>query len=91
MNGNPWFVLVLVTNVGGAGDVQQLYIKGTSTQWYTMKRNWGAMWQFVGNNKLPGQALSFRAVLSDGSTVESIDCAPSNWNFSQLFEGNQAP
>lgn len=91
INGNPWFLLVLVTNVGGAGDVQQLYLKGSQTGWYTMTRNWGQMWQFVGNNKLPGQALSFRAVLSDGSVVESLDAAPSNWQFSQLFEGNQVP
>jgi hypothetical protein len=91
INGNPWFLLVLVTNVGGAGDVQQLYLKGSETDWYPMRRNWGQMWQFVGNNKLPGQALSFRAILSDGSAVESLDAAPSDWKFSQLFEGNQVP
>jgi expansin (peptidoglycan-binding protein) len=87
INGNPWFLLVLVTNVGGAGDVQQLQIKGSKTGWYTMERNWGQMWQFTGDSSLPGQALSFRATLSDGTAVESIDCAPSNWGFQQTFEG----
>lgn len=90
MNGNPWFLLVLVTNVGGAGDVQQLSIKGSNSGWYQMKRNWGQMWQLTGNSNMPGQALSFRAVLSDGTTVESLDAAPANWHFGQMFEGSQA-
>lgn len=87
INGNPWFLLVLVTNVGGAGDVQQLQIKGSKTGWYTMDRNWGQMWQFTGDSNLPGQALSFRATLSDGTVIESNDAAPSNWGFQQTFEG----
>jgi hypothetical protein len=90
INGNPWFLLVLVTNVGGAGDVQQLYIKGDNTGWYPMIRNWGQMWQLTGNSNMPGQALSFRAVLSDGTSVQSMDVAPANWRFQQLFEGSQA-
>ncbi|KAG0619456.1 hypothetical protein M758_4G141700 [Ceratodon purpureus] len=90
INGNPWFLLVLVTNVGGAGDVQQLQVKGERTGWYQMVRNWGQMWQFTGDHTLPGQALSFRATLSDGSVVESWNCAPKNWGFQQVFEGTPA-
>lgn len=88
VNGNPWFLLVLVYNVGGAGDVQQLYIKGSSTGWYGMSRNWGQMWQFSGNSRLQGQALSFRAVTSDGRSVTSWNAAPRNWQFGQAFEGS---
>lgn len=90
ITGNPWFLLVLVTNVGGAGDVQLLQVKGDNTGWFNGQRNWGQMWQFTGNSNLPGQTLSFRATLSDGSAVESTNCAPSNWGFQQTFEGAAA-
>lgn len=88
INGNPWFLLILVTNVGGAGDVQQLFVKaGNSQQWYPCARNWGMQWQFTGNSGMLGQSLSFRTITSDGSTVDSYDAAPSNWGFGQTFEG----
>lgn len=87
INGNPYFILVLVTNVGGAGDVQQLSLKGSSTGWYTMSRNWGQQWEFRGNSALVGQALSFRVVTSDGAEAVSYDAASENWSFSQTFEG----
>lgn len=90
INGNPWFLLVLVTNVGGAGDVQQLQIKGSDTEWHSMERNWGQMWQLTGDNTLPGQALSFSAILSDGTVVKSLSAAPANWGFQQTFEGTAA-
>lgn len=87
INGNPWFLLVLVTNVAGAGDVQHMYIKGSNTPWEPMSRNWGSMWQFTGDSKMKGQALSFKAVTSDGSVAVSMDAAPGNWQFGQTFEG----
>ncbi|XP_024360245.1 expansin-A10 isoform X1 [Physcomitrium patens] len=88
VNGNPYFLLVLVTNVGGAGDVQQLYMKGSSTNWQPLKRNWGQMWQFTGNSRMHGQAISFKAVTSDGSVAVSNNVAPPNWGFGQTFEGS---
>ncbi|KAL2636069.1 hypothetical protein R1flu_007548 [Riccia fluitans] len=89
VNGNPWFDLVLVTNVGGGGDVAQLQVRGSNTgSWCSMNHNWGQNWQASGHPELCGQSLSFGVTLGDGRFQEFPDVAPGSWFFGQTFEAD---
>ncbi|XP_009360632.1 expansin-A23-like [Pyrus x bretschneideri] len=86
LKGNPWWLTATVFNVGGAGDVTNVRIKGSSRNWIQMSRNWGQVWLATGN-QLVGQSLSFLVTTSDGKTIELDNVAPANWQFGQTFEG----
>ncbi|MED6216281.1 hypothetical protein PIB30_006221 [Stylosanthes scabra] len=86
ITGNPYFNLVKVWNVGGAGDVVGVQVKGDDKlKWTEMKRNWGQKWET--NAMLVGESLTFRVRASDGRYSTSWHVAPKNWQFGQTFEG----
>jgi expansin (peptidoglycan-binding protein) len=86
LKGNPNWVTATVLNVGGAGDVTALRIKGPNSDWRPMSRNWGQVWQ-VGGGNLVGQSLSFQVTTSDRKTIVLDNVAPGNWQFGQTYEG----
>ncbi|XP_050256211.1 expansin-A23-like [Quercus robur] len=84
ITGNPNFLLVLLYNVGGAGDISDVKVKGSNTNWIQMTRNWGQNWQT--GTPLVGQSLSFQATTSDGKMLEFDNVAPPNWQFGQSYQ-----
>ncbi|XP_010923649.1 expansin-A8-like [Elaeis guineensis] len=87
IKGNPYWILVLVYNVAGSGDVHAVSVKGSKTGWMSMSRSWGQNWQtWV---QLLGQSLSFRVMTSDERVLQSDNVVPANWQFGQNFEGKQ--
>ncbi|KAG9456802.1 hypothetical protein H6P81_001310 [Aristolochia fimbriata] len=85
ISGNPYFTQVLVWNVGGAGDVTAVEVKGNRVRWTEMSRLWGQMW--VTNTKLVGQSLTFRVTTGDGRRTTSWRAIDRNWQFGQTFQG----
>ncbi|XP_058077143.1 expansin-A12 [Magnolia sinica] len=84
LKGQSNFNLVMVTNVGGSGDVRAAWIKGSkSSVWVAMHRNWGVNWQ--SNMDVRNQALSFKLTLADGKTLQFSNAVPSTWRFGETF------
>ncbi|KAL2461953.1 Expansin-A14 [Abeliophyllum distichum] len=86
IKGNSNWMLVLVYNVGGVGDVASVKIRGTGEKWMQMTRNWGQNWQST-SARLHGRRLSFQVTTSDGKMVQSDNVAPENWQFGRTYEG----
>nr|QBM19371.1 expansin-A13 [Amorphophallus konjac] len=87
MDGYGVFHSVLVSNVGGSGDVTEVKVKGTRSGWLQMARNWGQNWHI--NADLKGQPLSFQVTTSDGATRTSYSVAPRDWSFGHTYVGKQ--
>lgn len=86
ITGNPYYNQVLVWNVGGAGDLKSVQVKGhRKLKWTSMSRSWGQKW--ITNAMLVGESLTFKVRASDGRFSTSWHVAPPTWQFGQTFEG----
>ncbi|KAL4328537.1 expansin-A12 [Arachis ipaensis] len=85
LRGQSNFNMVMISNVGGSGDVKAVSIKGSRgrSSWLPMHRNWGANWQ--SSVDLRNQRLSFKLTLADGNTLQFLNVVPSSWRFGQTF------
>lgn len=84
LKGHSNFNMVMFSNVGGSGDIKNVWIRGSRTRtWVPMHRNWGANWQ--SSLDLQNQALSFRLRLVDGKIINFLNVVPSRWRFGQTF------
>ncbi|KAB1217150.1 Expansin-A7 [Morella rubra] len=85
--GNGYWLLVYVMNVGGGGDISGMWVKGSGTGWILMSHNWGASYQAFAT--LGGQALSFRITsYTTRQTITAWNVAPSNWNVGWTYGTN---
>ncbi|KAL3645622.1 Expansin-A18 [Castilleja foliolosa] len=76
--GNGYWLLVYVMNVGGGGDVANMWVKGSKTGWISMSHNWGASYQAFAT--LSGQSLSFKITsYTSHETIIAYNVAPANW------------
>ncbi|GAA0179963.1 hypothetical protein LIER_30046 [Lithospermum erythrorhizon] len=88
IDGNPNFNLVSISNVGGAGDVVGLEVRGgKKLPWTKMRRNWGQKWQTEA--KIAKRKLSFRVTTSDGKTLTLYKVTTKNWEYGQTFESKK--
>ncbi|XP_038905931.1 expansin-A7-like [Benincasa hispida] len=87
LQGNGYWLLAYVMNVGGGGDVSGMWVKGSKTGWIKMSHNWGASYQAF--SSLVGQSLSFRITsYSTKETITAWNVAPSNWRFGLTYNAN---
>ncbi|XP_031254358.1 expansin-A12 [Pistacia vera] len=84
LRGQSNFNLVMVSNVGGSGDVKAAWVRGSrSRTWVAMQRNWGANWST--SVDLRNQKLSFKITLVDRRTLQFFNVVPSSWRFGQTY------
>ncbi|CAO2819720.1 unnamed protein product [Amaranthus hypochondriacus] len=84
--GNPYWLLVYVMNVGGGGDISQMWVKGSQTGWVSMSRNWGASFQAFA--KLGGQPLTFKLMNGRGEVIVAYNICPSYWSTGKTYQAN---
>ncbi|EMS52744.1 Expansin-A32 [Triticum urartu] len=85
ITGNKYFNMVAVTNVGGAGDVAALKVKGNKrVKWTLLQRNWGQVWQT--SEDLTGESLTFRVMTGDHRKHTSWHVLPRDWQFGVTYQ-----
>ncbi|GAV89267.1 LOW QUALITY PROTEIN: Pollen_allerg_1 domain-containing protein, partial [Cephalotus follicularis] len=78
--------MVYVMNVGGGGDIANMWVKGSMTGWISMSHN-GASYQAFAT--LGGQSSSFKLTsYTSKETIVVWDVAPANWQMGLTYQGN---
>lgn len=90
MSGNPWFLMVMFTNLAGSGDVKSVQIRATGSKtWTWFRRNNGAIWSLENSNPAAfyGRQIDFRIKGAYTSEILLLKRAlPQNWAFGGTFE-----
>ncbi|KAI3918090.1 hypothetical protein MKX01_041410 [Papaver californicum] len=88
IQGNGYWLLVFVMNVGGGGDISKMWVRGSkSGRWISMTKNWGVSHQAFA--ELGGQALSFRVQsYSTKKIITASYVTPSNWNTGMTYKSS---
>ncbi|KAG6688771.1 hypothetical protein I3842_11G141700 [Carya illinoinensis] len=85
--GNAFWLLVYVMNVGGEGDITQMWVKGSKTGWISMSHNRGASYQVFAT--LGSQSLSFKIIsYTTKETIIAWNVAPANWAVGLTYKTN---
>ncbi|CAM6122647.1 unnamed protein product [Calypogeia fissa] len=84
ITGNPFFVMVLVQNVGGLGDVASVSMEGSGMSPVALAHNWGQIWSSGAN--VVGKSITFIVTLGSGDSKTFSNVAGSNWGFGQTYE-----
>jgi expansin (peptidoglycan-binding protein) len=88
ITGNKYFNMVTITNVGGAGDIAAVSVKGSKrVKWTEMKRNWGQVWQT--EEDLTCESLTFRVMTSDHRKATSWHVLPADWKFGVTYQASK--
>ncbi|XP_062188844.1 expansin-A26-like [Phragmites australis] len=88
ITGNQFYNMVTVTNVGGAGDVAALLVKGNKrVKWTPMKRSWGQLW--TTEVDLTGESLTFRVMTGDHRKATSWHVMPRDWQFGKTYQATK--
>ncbi|TKW34798.1 hypothetical protein SEVIR_2G329500v4 [Setaria viridis] len=88
ITGNKNYNMVMVTNVGGEGDVVALTVKGNKrVKWTPMKRSWGQLW--TTEVDLTGESLTFRVMNGDHRKATSWHVMPRDWQFGKTYQATK--
>lgn len=89
LNGNPSYLSVLISNVGGPGNLGNVQIKANNGPWLKMSRSWGAVWSISGSGFF-GKALSFKLQSYFPSNSLTLNSAvPKTWAFGGTYSNGQ--
>ncbi|RLM85164.1 expansin-A26-like [Panicum miliaceum] len=88
ITGNKNYNMVMVTNVGGEGDVVALSVKGNKrVKWTPMKRSWGQLW--TTEVDLTGESLTYRVMTGDHRKATSWHVMPRDWQFGKTYQATK--